>query len=64
MLATRDKFGYQCGLVLVELIIAITLGGLLLSLIVEIYLEAKNAQQLQTAINDIEFKANRTISIL
>lgn len=64
MPASRYKFGNQCGLVLIEMVIAIAIGGLLLGLIVEIYLEAKNAQQLQTAINDIEFNANRTIAIL
>lgn len=43
---------------------SIVICSLVLAMIVQIYFSAKSAQQIQTAINDIEFNATRTITIL
>lgn len=64
MSTSRNPFRNQCGLTLIELMTSLAIGLVLLALMVEIYLDAKGAQQVQVAINDIEFNAKRTITIL
>lgn len=62
--SSNTKIKRYCGLALLELISAMTVGMIVLGIIAEIFLVTKERQRYQAAINDVELSATRTISIL